>query len=62
MMWWERVRARMPLPDEHFGLIHGKAGVIHLADGSKSGFPGQRQRIVFGLEAQLRAGMEGQND
>ena len=28
------------LPDEHFGLIHGKAGVIHLADGSKTAFMG----------------------
>jgi len=28
------------LPDEHFGLIHGKAGVITLADGSKTAFLG----------------------
>ncbi len=31
------------LPDEHFGLIHGKAGVITLADGIKIGFSGQRE-------------------
>ncbi len=28
------------LPDEHFGLVHGKAGVITLADGSKTAFLG----------------------
>jgi superfamily II DNA or RNA helicase len=28
------------LPDEHFGLIHGKAGVITLADGSRTAFLG----------------------
>lgn len=28
------------LPDEHFGLIHGKAGVITLADGTKTAFMG----------------------
>ena len=28
------------LPDQHFGLIHGKAGVITLADGSKTAFLG----------------------
>ncbi|GAM11826.1 putative ATP-dependent helicase YqhH [Geobacter sp. OR-1] len=28
------------LPDEHFGLIHGKAGVITLPDGSKTAFMG----------------------
>jgi len=28
------------LPDRHFGLIHGKAGVITLADGSKTAFLG----------------------
>lgn len=28
------------LPDQHFGLIHGKAGVITLADGSKTSFLG----------------------
>ena len=28
------------LADEHFGLIHGKAGVISLADGSKTAFLG----------------------
>lgn len=28
------------LPDEHHGLIHGKAGVITLADGSKTAFLG----------------------
>jgi len=28
------------LPDRHFGLIHGKAGVITLADGSKTAFMG----------------------
>lgn len=26
------------LPDQHFGLIHGKAGVITLADGTKTAF------------------------
>jgi predicted protein tyrosine phosphatase len=28
------------LPDQHFGLIHGKAGVITLADGNKTAFLG----------------------
>lgn len=28
------------LPDKHFGLVHGKAGVITLADGSKTSFMG----------------------
>jgi len=28
------------LPDQHFGLIHGKAGVITLANGSKTSFMG----------------------
>ena len=28
------------LPDKYFGLIHGKAGVITLADGSKTAFLG----------------------
>lgn len=28
------------LPDQHFGLVHGKAGVITLADGSKTSFLG----------------------
>jgi superfamily II DNA or RNA helicase len=28
------------LPDDAFGLIHGKAGVVTLADGSKTGFIG----------------------
>src|SRR6266568_2153988 len=28
------------LPDSHFGLIHGKAGVITLSDGSKTAFMG----------------------
>lgn len=28
------------LPDQHFGLIHGKAGVITLADGTKTAFLG----------------------
>ncbi|MCI0428426.1 MAG: phospholipase D-like domain-containing protein [Nitrospiraceae bacterium] len=28
------------LPDHHFGLIHGKAGVITLADGSRTAFLG----------------------
>ena len=28
------------LPDEAFGLVHGKAGVITLADGSKTSFMG----------------------
>ena len=28
------------LPDRHFGLIHGKAGVITLADGSQTAFLG----------------------
>jgi superfamily II DNA or RNA helicase len=28
------------LPDSHFGLIHGKAGVITLADGTKTSFLG----------------------
>ncbi|HSB80738.1 MAG TPA: phospholipase D-like domain-containing protein [Candidatus Methylomirabilis sp.] len=28
------------LPDQHFGLIHGKAGVITLVDGSKTAFLG----------------------
>lgn len=28
------------LPDQHFGLIHGKAGVITLADGGKTAFLG----------------------
>ncbi len=28
------------LPDEHFGLIHGKAGVVTLADGTKTAFLG----------------------
>lgn len=28
------------LPDEHFGLIHGKAGVITLADGTQTAFLG----------------------
>lgn len=28
------------LPDQHFGLVHGKAGVITLADGSKTAFLG----------------------
>ena len=28
------------LPDRHFGLIHGKAGVITLADGSRTAFMG----------------------
>src|SRR5688572_20927614 len=28
------------LPDQHFGLVHGKAGVITLADGTKTSFMG----------------------
>ncbi|MCX7408760.1 MAG: phospholipase D-like domain-containing protein [Planctomycetales bacterium] len=28
------------LPDQHFGLVHGKAGVITLADGTKTAFLG----------------------
>ena len=28
------------LPDEYFGLVHGKAGVITLADGAKTAFLG----------------------
>src|SRR5271157_879656 len=28
------------LPDQYFGLIHGKAGVITLADGTKTSFMG----------------------
>jgi superfamily II DNA or RNA helicase len=34
-----RLQVRV-LPDRHFGLIHGKAGVITLADGSKTAFLG----------------------
>ena len=34
-----RLQVRV-LPDKHFGLVHGKAGVITLADGSKTAFLG----------------------
>ena len=33
------------LPDEVFGLIHGKAGVITLADGRRTSFLGSAKRI-----------------
>jgi hypothetical protein len=36
------------LPDEHFGLIHGKAGVIHLADGRKTSFMGSANETLSG--------------
>jgi len=36
------------LPDEAFGLIHGKAGVITLADGSKTSFVGSTNESKFG--------------
>lgn len=36
------------LPDSTFGLIHGKAGVITLADGSKTSFIGSTNESKFG--------------
>lgn len=36
------------LPDESFGLIHGKAGVITLQDGSKTSFMGSVNESVSG--------------
>lgn len=36
------------LPDEHHGLIHGKAGVITLADGTKTSFMGSVNESVSG--------------
>lgn len=34
------------LPDEYFGLVHGKAGVITLADGTKTAFMGSVNESV----------------
>jgi len=36
------------LPDEAFGLIHGKAGIITLEDGSKTSFVGSTNESKFG--------------
>ena len=36
------------LPDKHFGLVHGKAGVITLADGSKTSFMGSVNESLSG--------------
>lgn len=36
------------LPDKHFGLVHGKAGVITLADGSKTSFMGSVNESMSG--------------
>jgi hypothetical protein len=43
------------LPDQHFGLIHGKAGVITLADGSKTAFLGSvnESRAAWTLNYEL---------
>jgi hypothetical protein len=43
------------LPDRHFGLIHGKAGVIALADGSKTAFLGSvnESRAAWTLNYEL---------
>jgi superfamily II DNA or RNA helicase len=35
------------LPDRHFGLIHGKAGVITLADGAKTAFLGSVNELLW---------------
>ena len=35
------------LPDTTFGLIHGKAGVINLSDGSKTSFLGSINESLF---------------
>jgi hypothetical protein len=43
------------LPDRHFGLIHGKAGVITLADGTKTAFLGSvnESRAAWTLNYEL---------
>ena len=43
------------LPDQHFGLIHGKAGVISLADGSKTSFLGSvnESRLAWKVNYEL---------
>jgi hypothetical protein len=53
-----RLRVRV-LPDSTFGLIHGKAGVITRADGSETCFIGSTNEIEVGLEAELRARLDG---
>ncbi len=45
------------LPDNVFGLIHGKAGVITFAEWIKDKFYGQRQRIQIRLALELRTGL-----
>ncbi|MFC1994404.1 SNF2-related protein, partial [Chloroflexota bacterium] len=43
------------LPDEYFGLIHGKAGVITLADGSQTAFLGSvnESRLAWKINYEL---------
>ncbi len=43
------------LPDQYFGLVHGKAGVITLADGSKTAFMGSvnESRAAWTLNYEL---------
>lgn len=45
----DKMRVRV-LPDKAFGLIHGKAGVITLADGSQTSFLGSTNESRFGWE------------
>lgn len=40
-----RLQVRV-LPDERFGLLHGKAGVIHSADGSATAFVGSANETI----------------
>jgi hypothetical protein len=47
-----RLQVRV-LPDDRFGLIHGKAGVITRADGSTLAFLGSAKRDEIGTGAQL---------
>ncbi|RMH11776.1 MAG: helicase SNF2 [Gammaproteobacteria bacterium] len=44
-----KMRVRV-LPDEVFGLVHGKAGVITLADGSQTSFLGSANETRFAWE------------
>ena len=45
------------LPSEKFGLVHGKAGVVTMADGTQTSFLGSTNETLGGVEAELRVGV-----
>lgn len=57
----EKLTVRV-LPDEVFGLIHGKAGVITLVDGTKTSFIGSTNETKFGWKINYELLWEDSSD